>query len=177
MNNIFIRPLKVEDTNLVVRWRNSQLVRDSLFSQDIITCQSHMNYFKEQIETHRSYQFIIEQIIESINPGGCSVPVGTIFLKNIDYNSLKCEMGIFIGEEFDRGKGIGKEAVRLILEFGFKKLNMNKIYLRVLENNDIAINLYKHIGFHVDGILREDYFRDNKYYDVWVMSIIKKELF
>ena len=174
--NIYLRPLTLSDTDFIVKWRNTESVRKNLFSQDLISPESHRKYYNEYIETHKCYQFILEQIVyENGNIYSCSVPVGTVYLKDIDYENSKALMGIFIGESVDRGKGFGKEAVQLILKYGFLQLGLNKIYLQVICNNEKMMSLCEEIGFIKEGRLREDYFRDGSYHDIEQLSILKSD--
>lgn len=175
IKNLYLRPLTLDDTNLIVKWRNDDSVRKNLFTQALITPESHKRYYKEYIDTKRCLQFVFEEIIREANTGNCSVPIGTAYLKNIDNNNQKALMGIFIGEGADRGKGFGKEAVQLVLKYGFERLDLHKIYLQIISNNEIAISLYKGVGFKEEGRLRDDYCRDGKYYDVVQMGILKSE--
>ena len=84
-------------------------------------------------------------------------------------------MGIFIGDEQYRGRGIGKEAIHLILDYGFNYLNLNSIQLSVFAFNERAIACYKKCGFKEVGRLREAYYLNGKYYDKILMDILKSE--
>jgi RimJ/RimL family protein N-acetyltransferase len=174
--NIYLRPLTLSDTDLIVKWRNTDSVRKNLFSQELITPESHKKYYNEYIETHKCHQFILEQIVyENGNIYSFSVPVGTVYLKNIDHLNSKALIGVFIGEGVDRGKGFGKEAVQLILQYGFLQLGLNKVYLQVIYNNEKMIGICEEIGFVKEGKFREDYFRDGVYYDIEQLSILKSD--
>jgi len=74
-----------------------------------------------------------------------------------------------------RNKGYGKKVYDLILKFCFNYLNFNRIWLLVIENNEIALNLYKKKGFKEEGRMREAIYRHEKYYDYIMMSILKEE--
>lgn len=52
--------------------------------------------------------------------------------------------------------GLGYNCYKKFIPFIFNYLNLHKISLEVLVTNDIAINLYKKIGFIFEGIKRED---------------------
>ena len=84
-------------------------------------------------------------------------------------------MNIFIYDPNYRGKGIGSEASKLILDFAFKRLNLNKVYLQTSERFEGAINMYKKIGFIKDGILRQHYYSNGRYEDKIIFSILKEE--
>lgn len=69
--------------------------------------------------------------------------VGSISLHNIDHLNRNAYIGIFIGGEEQRGKGYGAEAIRLILNYGFKTLNLHSINLTVHADNYAGVACYK----------------------------------
>ena len=74
-----------------------------------------------------------------------------------------------------RGKHIGEEAIKLILDYGFNYLNLNNIKLTVLEFNKRAIACYKKCGFKEMGKIRQAYYLNRRYYDEILMDILKEE--
>lgn len=84
-------------------------------------------------------------------------------------------LGIAIGEFSDRGKGYGTEAMRLMLDFGFRELNLHRIQLTVFEYNTVAIRLYESLGFTREGVHREFLQRDAQRYDLLLYGILKHE--
>ena len=97
-------------------------------------------------------------------------PIGSVYLRDIDRESKKAEFGIFIGEKEWLGRGIGEEAAKLILEYGFEELELHKIKLRVLADNKRAIASYRKAGFVEEGYLREELLLDGKYCDLIFMA-------
>ena len=94
---------------------------------------------------------------------------------DVDLINQTAELGIFIGEQDDRNKGYGKEAIKLILDYGFNTLNLNNIMLKVYSFNEKAIKTYKKVGFKTFGVRRECRYRDGLVYDTVYMDILKKE--
>ena len=84
-------------------------------------------------------------------------------------------LGIFIGEQKERNKGYGAEALKLLLDYGFNILNLNNINLAVFSFNKNAIACYKKIGFKEYGVRHECYFLNGKYYDEILMEILRKD--
>lgn len=83
--------------------------------------------------------------------------IGITRLMFIDNDAKTCELGMYIGDLSYRGKGFGKKALVLTLNIAFKKLYLNKVYLKVREDNLGAINLYENLGFEKEGKLKEHY--------------------
>ncbi len=84
-------------------------------------------------------------------------------------------LSIFVGEEKERNKGYGTEALKLLLDYGFNVLNLNNINLSVFSFNKRAIDFYKNIGFKEYGVRHESYFLNGEYHDEIFMEILKKD--
>lgn len=101
--------------------------------------------------------------------------IGNVELNALDWVNRSVEIGMLIGEQQFWGKGIGKEIVKLLLNYLFKELNLHRIYLEVIAYNERAVNLYKKCGFREEGRLREAYYANGKYWDIILMAMLKKE--
>ncbi len=85
------------------------------------------------------------------------------------------EYSIQIGNSEKQSKGVGTKSTKLILEHAFNNLNLNKVYLTVLVKNERAIKLYDKCGFRIEGTLREEVYKNGRFEDMYIMSILKKE--
>lgn len=123
----------------------------------------HEKTFKNERELHFSVYTMHHQHI-----GGAQ-------LKEIDWLNRSAEFGLFIGETEYWAKGYGMEITRLILTYAFETLNLHRVCLRVDKDNAAAVRCYQKCGLKQEGIFREEVFRDGKYHDSMIMSILKKE--
>lgn len=82
---------------------------------------------------------------------------------------------IGIGNTADRGRGYGRQALELLIDYGFKTLDLHRIQLQVLEFNQAAIRLYEKAGFVREGVLREFLIREGRRYDLIMYGLLKKE--
>lgn len=73
------------------------------------------------------------------------------------------------------GKGIGEEATRLTVDYGFKRLNAHRIWLGVNEQNKGAVRCYEKVGFRLEGVLRDEIFVFGKYVNALRMGILEGE--
>lgn len=94
-------------------------------------------------------------------------------MHNNDHLNRNAFIGIFIGEEEHRNKGYGAEAIRLILHYGFKTMNLHNIMLTAHADNGSGIACYKSVGFREVGRLPEWVFKDGKYMDKLYMNIME----
>lgn len=95
----------------------------------------------------------------------------------INWISRTAEYRIIIGEKKFWGKGYGQETAKLLLRYGFDKLNMNKIWLGVNISNKAGVTCYKRAGFVEEGVLREEIYRNGQYYDAVRMSVLRREFY
>ena len=166
-NKVNLRPITMDDTELIVNWRNEESVRKYFIFRDDFTNEMHNKWMKTKVETGEVVQYIIEDADNNM-------PVGSVYFRDIDKKNRTAEFGIFIGEEKARGKGLGTEATRAFVEYGFKKIKLHRIMLRVLEENKRAIKSYLNVGFEIEGQAKDMVYLDDEYQDVIFMSMIKK---
>lgn len=101
--------------------------------------------------------------------------IGNIKLGNINWDHRYADLGILIGEKEFRGKGYGSEAINLVLEYAFNRLNLNKVNLCIYADHTSAIKLYEKAGFKKEGTMRSILFRDGKYHNKILMGILSEE--
>lgn len=101
--------------------------------------------------------------------------IGNIELNKIDFQMKKAEMGIFIGESDFLNKGYGYDTVNILLKFAFNQMNLNRIYIKVIEYNQEAMKFFEKFGFKKEGVLRQAFYYDNKYYNINLYSLLKEE--
>lgn len=167
-NRIYLEPITPADTGRIVRWRNQQFVRENFIYRELFTPDSHNKWLRDVVEKGRAEQFIIYVKPED-------KPVGSVYLRDIDFQNEKAEYGIFIGEKDYLEKGIGSEAAMLITDYGFDVLRLHKIMLRVFASNKRAIASYEKVGFKKEGYLRDEVKIEGQYRDIVYMAMINKK--
>jgi RimJ/RimL family protein N-acetyltransferase len=103
--------------------------------------------------------------------------IGNAGLYTINWLYRSAEYRIIIGEKKYWNKGYGAEAAGLIIDYGFNKLNLNKVWLGVNTENKGAVRSYIKSGFKEEGILRDEIYRNGRYYDAVRMSILRREFY
>jgi RimJ/RimL family protein N-acetyltransferase len=101
--------------------------------------------------------------------------VGSAGTHGVDWRNRTTEIGLVIGDPSAWGRGIGTEVTRLFLRHAFATLNLHRVWLRVYADNAAARRVYEKAGFLQEGTQREADFRDGRYRDVEVYSILESE--
>ncbi|WP_233600887.1 MULTISPECIES: GNAT family N-acetyltransferase [Micromonospora] len=100
--------------------------------------------------------------------------VGEVVLNEWDPRNETCNFRTLIGPA-GRGRGLGTEAVRLIVGYGFERLGLHRIALEVFAFNPRARRVYEKVGFVAEGTLRQVLRDGDHRVDATVMSILAPE--
>ncbi len=166
-----LRPLEKSDAAVVAKWVNDPLVTRTMF-----TGQRPQNLAQVEEALMRQVS-ASENVIFMMTDKKSGQPIGLTGLYDIHPTARKAEFRIIIGEERFWGKGYGTEAARLMLSYGFDRLNLNRIWLGVTADNVAGVRAYEKAGFAREGILRNDLYRNGRYYDSIRMAVLREEYY
>lgn len=103
------------------------------------------------------------------------VVIGTTGLKDIERRDGTASVGISITDPAYLGEGHGRDALKALLDWGFRGQNFRRIWLDTLATNERAIRSYRACGFVEEGRLRKHFYFDGAYVDAVVMGILRSE--
>jgi len=101
--------------------------------------------------------------------------LGEIRLDRVDMHDRRAQLAVGIYDPAQFGKGIGRQAIRLVLSYAFELLHLHRIGLRVISYNERAIRAYKSCGFVEEGREREAAFVSGEWHDDVIMGILAPE--
>lgn len=102
------------------------------------------------------------------------LPLGLVSLTGIDQISRSAEFHIMVGTK-SQGQGLGPFALKEILRHAFLNLNLNRVSLTVLPDNARARAMYQKQGLREEGLLRQAVYKNGRYHDLVLMSILAEE--
>ncbi|MEI9989395.1 MAG: GNAT family protein [Rhizomicrobium sp.] len=162
---VALGPLMPEDTGNLFLWTN-----------DIETAGLDLPYrpidgvaFANWLATAASDQ---SRVVFAIRAAGRAQAVGTLMLSGIHPVNRCADLGIRIGVEQDRGKGIGAAAVSLGLDYAWDHLNLMRVQLRVLADNERAIAAYRRAGFAAEGRHANAVYLGGAWHDMMTMAAV-----
>jgi RimJ/RimL family protein N-acetyltransferase len=164
---LYLSPVNPDEVDNYLKWMNDEFVAVN-FGQftRVVSSKHDMKWLYEPGNDMHRYAIVLLD---------GDMLIGSISLHNIDPINRSAFIGIFIGEEELRGKGYGAESIRLILNYGFKTMNIHSIMLTVHADNFAGISCYKRVGFREVGRLPDAIFKNGKYVDKLYMSILEHE--
>ena len=170
-DRIYLSPRGASDEEIekFTEWMNDFQVTDYINkSEQIMTAIGEKEWLENNARKNENKNFNIIDL-------NSNKLIGTIGLEKFNWTSRNAVLGIFIGDENYRNNGYGTEAIKLLLEFGFKYLNLHSIRLSLLSVNERAHKCYLKCGFKDAGKSREEIFLNGKYYDKLYMDILEGE--
>src|SRR5437773_9217926 len=102
-------------------------------------------------------------------------PVGGVGLRHIDRMNVSAEVSIFITDPSSWSKGLGTDAMRAMLDFGFGEMRLERVWLRVFDYNPRAVRSYEKAGFRREALLRHDRFHRGVHHDTHLMAIVRPD--
>ena len=147
-----LRKYNEEDAKEIIKWiKNERELRlwsaDRYKNYPITSLDINNNYLECQ-KTSNFYPFTLEEQGKVI---------GHLILRNPNGNKDIIRMGFIIVDNSVRGKGYGKELIKLAICYAKEKLGAKEINLGVFTNNEAAFKCYKSVGFKVIGIEKSAY--------------------
>ena len=161
-----IRTVENGDLEKMRVLRNDSSTWTMLECIDFLDAEAQRQWFeKVRLASDRRYYILCDDQNDFI---------GIVRTDQIDRVNRSIRIGVDIVPEL-RGQGFGGKAFTLLKKFCFDYLNMHRVWLAVIETNEVAIKLYKKQGFKEEGCYRSAIFRDGKYRDYIIMSILEAE--
>jgi ribosomal-protein-alanine N-acetyltransferase len=169
-SRVYLRPLEREDLNArYLGWLNDPGVTRYLETGTFPTTARDLEKFYDEVTGTRN------QVILAVAEKKSGQHIGNVKLGPIHWIHRCATFGIMIGDKKFWGRGWGLEATRLMLEYGFDRLNLRRIDLGVFAEHDAAVRCYEKAGFKVEGRLRESLFQDGTYKDRVLMGLLRSE--
>lgn len=168
---VILRSLKSEDLETLHSWREDLELRGKTMMHPFpVTLEQDKEWLTRRLDAIDN-----KQVVFAIVSKEDGLLIGYINLRDIDLLHKHAFLGIMIGSPEHRNKGIGSEAVSLVLKYGFEFLGLLKISLDVIKSNVAALRVYKKLGFIEEGIFHKHFYFNNEHHDVVRLAVFKGE--
>jgi RimJ/RimL family protein N-acetyltransferase len=167
--NIILREPREDDLNIWYRWLNDpEITKYQNKGKFPNTKNKQREYMMKMQESHTDVLFAIVHEVTGRH-------VGCVGLHNIDWINRSANLGIMIGCKDYWKKGIGKLVWNMITKHGLFTLNLHRIYADCFVENKATVKIAQASGFKIEGNIRDKYYKDGKWYDAIIMSVLKDE--
>lgn len=165
--HIYLRALEPEDLDFIYDIENNQ---DIWEISNTLTPYSKF-LIKQYLENAHKDIFEVKQlrlVISTLN----KKTIGLIDIFDFDFQNKRAGIGILIKESRNRHKGYGKEALKLLIDYCFKHLNLHQLYCNISEENEASIKLFKHYNFEKVGLKQDWNIVNGAYKNEYLFQLI-----
>lgn len=163
---VTLRPIKNDDAGFLMELNNDdEIAKFVVGNPRKVTVKEQIQWMQNLENEKNTKRFIVESKGNS---------VGTVIISNIDRSNLTANLNIKLHKSA-RKKGIGKKAIKLVLDMCFESMNILCVTAHVLPFNLPSIALFESCGFTKEGILRSRVIKDSQRYDLISFSLTYKD--
>ena len=170
-----LRPIRAEDADLIdaIIRSDGEIARltGSVGSSD---AQPKAMPIERLRETYAGWAQADDRLVLAVIDNASGALVGEVVLAGWDEGNRSCWFRTLLGEA-GRGRGLGTEATRLIVDHGFRVLGLHRITLEVYDFNPRARHVYEKVGFVHEGTGREALLFDGEWVDVHYMGLLESD--
>lgn len=168
-DNLYLRELKINDVNQnYYNWMRDPDITQYLESRFEGWTIKRLKDYVRKIKLDPNFVFL------AIVLKGKNKHIGNIKIGPINRIHNFSDVGIIIGEKSYWGKGFATEAIKLVIDYAFNKLNLRKLTAGAYSSNIASIKAFEKAGFSVEGIRKRHYSCNGKYVDSILLGIIRK---
>ncbi len=170
-HNIYLRALEPEDLDFIYKLENDEAI------WEVSNTQTPYSRFLIRQYLENAHQDIYEakQLRLAICKKGLFDAIGLIDIFDFDPVNQRAGVGIIISEESERGKGVGSEALDLLIHYAFRQLQLHQLYANIDEENIASVTLFTNFGFVLAGVKKEWNRKNNVYTDETLYQLIRRE--
>ena len=168
---VYFRAFEEEDANLIYKWMNDDELKKMSMGLNRRMCRDEAQEWVKARMRHNNYQ-----VFWAICAKDTDKMIGYACLTDIHYiNSSANFSGVVIGDK-DYQDGLAWiETYLFIYEYVFERLNLNRIYGKAINEHESTLTMRSVMFSTVEGVLRQAAFKNGRYYDVSISSILKEE--
>lgn len=165
--HIFLRALEPEDLDFVYQIENNESI------WEISNTNTPYSRFllKEYLEHAHKDIFEVKQLRLVISEYNNNA-IGLIDIFDFDFSNRKAGVGILIQDDKNRAKGYGSEALKLVIDYCFKQLNLHQIYCNISEENVASLRLFKKFHFKNIGLKKDWNLINGNYQSEFLLQLI-----
>lgn len=154
--HIYLRALEPEDLDFLYQVENNENIWELSHTQTPYSrylIKQYLDNAHQDIYEAKQLRLVISRYNQET--------LGLIDIFDFDFKNKRAGIGILIIDENNRGKGYGKEALQLLINYSFRHLNLQQLFCNISEENKRSLKLFKGCGFKLIG-LKKDWNYTNK---------------
>ncbi len=164
-----LRAIEQDDLELLHQWANDPFINKMIGGWHFPTNRNDQRKWFEGLSVSSPNQrFAIE--VEDLGL------IGTANLVDINWKDKNAFHGMLLGDKEIRGKGYAVDTIMTIMKYAFEELGLNRLDGSIIEYNEASYGVYlSKCGWKEEGVMRDWYFRDGRFWDKKIVGITSKD--
>lgn len=164
---IYLRALEPEDLDFIYAIENDESIWELSHTQT-----PYSKYLiKQYLENAHKDIYEVKQLRLVIS-GYDDNSIGLIDIFDFDLKNKRAGIGILIKDAEDRSKGYGKEALALLVNYCFTRLNLHQLFCNISDANKLSLKLFENEGFKIVGLKEDWNFNNGNFEDEYLLQLI-----
>lgn len=166
---VFLRALNEDDLAVTLQWLNDPEISHLVGGWEFPLSMAHQReWFNRSIKDDRTHRFIVESYEDGV--------IGLTGLWDIDWHDRHALTSLKLGANNIRGKGYGTDAIMTLMTYAFCEVGLNRLWGAMISYNIASYKTYvEKCGWKVEGVFRQQLYRDGRYYDQLRVAILRDE--
>ena len=164
---VALKRLTENELELLMNWRMREDISATMLTSVNLTLEGQYKWFKRIDNDESQIRWVIYYD---------DMPIGSMYITDIDYSNKRCESGWFIAEQKHRSLKLAKDLQQNVYDYAFDILKMNRIYGYVINSNTHLLNfLVRVCGLNSEGVLQQHVYKDGEFRDIAVVGLTKDD--
>lgn len=159
------------DLRQLLDWRNNPDFRRHFREYRELSYSQQEQWFEEKVLNDPTTMMFA---VRKLNDGDLIGCCGFVY---INWVHRHADLSLYIGwkDAYIDTRGFAEDCTRTLLQYGFGELGLHKVWTEIYEFDDKKRKLYDTFGFHLDGVLRDNYFHEGKFWNSHILSLLDNE--
>lgn len=163
--------IEKEDLPVLKKWRNLPEFRKHFREYRELNNEMQLQWYEAKVVNDNTTEMFAIRDRESLELLGC------VGLAYINWVHRHADLSLYVGwqNSYIDDLGYAEESCRLLLNYAFAEIGLNKVWTEIYKFDHKKNTLYNKLGFQQDGMLRQNYFYDGRWWDSRILSILAAE--
>lgn len=168
---IYIDAVTREDLPQLMEWRNRPEYRKFFREYRELNIDMQQKWYESKVLNDNTTEMFAIRLNDTSELIGCC---GLCYINWVHRNA---DLSLYVGWEnaYIDEEGYAEEACKLLFNYGFKELGLEKIWTEIYSFDEKKLNLYKKLGFKIDGELRNQYYYNGQWWNSYMLSLLTEE--
>lgn len=170
-DKIQLRAVEHDDLPRMRDWRNQPQLRRHFREFRELSLTNQDQWFARMTSSANDFMFVIERAADR-------EPLGVSGLVYVHWVLRSADISLYLGADdlyIDGVGGYAEDAARTLIRYAFDNLNLHKVWTELYSFDTKKVELFTRLGFHRDGVLRDNAFEDGRYHDSYIYSLLQTD--